>query len=674
MSSRLAYIVLLATLVGLFAWSASAALTPDQHRLYAGQLADNARGSFPPISTSGDQAPVDAAASALVWWDRLRRDTYPATFAELSSFLRHHPGWPLETQLRRRAERLIEASTPLPDRMAYFAQFPPLSASAKFRASEAYLPIGRGAEAVRLARQAWVSDGLPLAQEAELGSKFFGSLTPDDHFARADRLLWSGQSSAVIRMGALIPAPRRAVIDTRLALKSDAVGAAEQLAALSAADRLDPGLIVDQVAWLRRAQQVFQARVLLADAVIAQGAPLDPVRWMQLRREMARSAVLDGQYELAYRIAANHRTFPLGRGLSAGSDAERDVLTDLEFLAGWTALRNLGEPVRAMNHFQNYRNAAKSPLTQARGDYWAGRAADVAGDTPRARRFYESAATHPDFFFGQLSAERLGRPLSLPQEPRIAISSSARQRFDENEIVRAAQLLGEIGDRARQTMLLKHLAETAETPVQQHLVASLAITVDRPDIGVLVSREARSSGGAALLDAAYPRLPFGPLAGDISLVHGVTRQESRFDQTAVSPANARGLMQLMPATAREQAGKLGLPYDQARLTGDQQYNATLGAAYLQRLVDRWDGNTVLAVASYNAGAGNVSKWVRANGDPRDPNVDVIDWIEKIPFSETRIYVWRVLENSVMYDLLHRPSSMPPVPNRLSTYLAKRRPE
>lgn len=674
MSSRLAYIVLLATLVGLFAWSASAALTPDQHRLYAGQLADNARGSFPPISTSGDQAPVDAAASTLVWWDRLRRDTYPATFAELSSFLRHHPGWPLETQLRRRAERLIEASTPLPDRMAYFAQFPPLSASAKFRASEAYLPIGRGAEAVRLARQAWVSDGLPLAQEAELGSKFFGSLTPDDHFARADRLLWSGQSSAVIRMGALIPASRRAVIDTRLALKSDAVGAAEQLAALSAADRLDPGLIVDQVAWLRRAQQVFQARVLLADAVIAQGAPLDPVRWMQLRREMARSAVLDGQYELAYRIAANHRTFPLGRGLSAGSDAERDVLTDLEFLAGWTALRNLGEPVRAMNHFQNYRNAAKSPLTQARGDYWAGRAADVAGDTPRARRFYESAATHPDFFFGQLSAERLGRPLSLPQEPRIAISSSARQRFDENEIVRAAQLLGEIGDRARQTMLLKHLAETAETPVQQHLVASLATKVDRPDIGVLVSREARSSGGAALLDAAYPRLPFGPLAGDISLVHGVTRQESRFDQTAVSPANARGLMQLMPATAREQAGKLGLPYDQARLTGDQQYNATLGAAYLQRLVDRWDGNTVLAVASYNAGAGNVSKWVRANGDPRDPNVDVIDWIEKIPFSETRIYVWRVLENSVMYDLLHRPSSMPPVPNRLSTYLAKRRPE
>ncbi len=670
MSSKVTLIVLLLGLGVAMPGRAERVLSDAQQRLYAGRLTDNARGSFPPLPDEPQTVAPESAADALVQWDRLRREDYPATFSELSSFLRQHPGWPLETQMRRRAERLIEAATPLPDRVTYFAAFPPLSAAAKYRAAEAYVAVGRGADAVRLARQAWVSDGLPLALEAELGLKFFGTLTPDDHYARADRLLWSGQSSAVIRMGALIPAARRAVIDARIALKTDAVDAAQQLANLSPAEHLDPGLIVDQVGWLRRALQVPQARELLADTAIVQGTPVDALRWMQLRRDMARGAVLDGQFDLAYRIAANHRTFPLGRALNSGSDAERDVYTDLEFLAGWTALRNLDRPATAMDHFQNYRNAAKSPLTQARGDYWAGRAAEAAGAVARSRRFYESAAIHPDFFFGQLSAERLDRPLTLPVSKPISISSQARDRFEANEVVKASHILGELGDRVRQTILLKHLAETAGTLEQQRLVADLAPSLDRPDIGVLVAREARNDGELALLDAAYPRLSVGPLMGNNSLVHGITRQESRFDRAAISPANARGLMQLMPATAREQAGKLGLPFDVDRLIGDQQYNATLGSAYLQRLVDRWGGNAMLAVASYNAGAGNVNKWIRANGDPRAPDVDVIDWIERIPFSETRIYVWRVLENSVMYDLLDRSASQPPAKHRLSAYLGK----
>ena len=674
MSSKVARFLLMAGLTAALSSLAHAGLTGEQQRLYSGLLANNGRGNFQSLPEESASGPQESAADTLVQWDRLRRETYPATLAEVSSFLRQHPGWPLETQLRRRAERLIDASTPLPDRIAYFAVFPPLSASAKYRAAEAYLATGRGVEAIRLVRQAWVSDGLPLALEAELGTKFFGSLRPDDHYARADRLLWSGQSSAVIRMGALVPASRRALVDTRIALKTDAPGAAEQLAALSPADRNDPGLIVDQVGWLRRAFQVPQARALLADTVITQGTPVDPLRWMQLRREMARDTVQDGQFDVAYRIAANHRTFPLGRPLNSGTDAERDVYTDLEFLAGWTALRNLNEPAKAIDNFQNYRTAAKSPLTQARGDYWAGRAAEAANNPVLSRRFYESAASHPDYFFGQLAAEKIGRPLALPVSAPIVISGQARTRFETNELVRAVHVLAELGDRTRQTVLLKHLAETATTLEQQRLVADLAPSLDRPDIGVLVAREARNDGELALLDAAYPRLSVGPLAGNNSLVHGIARQESRFDRTAISPANARGLMQLMPATAREQAGKLGLPFDVDRLIGDQQYNATLGSAYLQRLVDRWGGNAMLAVASYNAGAGNVNKWIRANGDPRDPGVDVIDWIERIPFSETRIYVWRVLENSVMYDLLDHKPSQPPVKHRLSAYLGKQQPD
>lgn len=669
--ARLALVVGLASAVAL-SGPVLAALTGAQRNWYAAKLADHSRSSY--ASPAGPMPDaIEPVAETLVQWDRLRREDYSTSFSEISNFLRQHPGWPLEMQLRRRAERLIDATTPPADRLAFFAAHPPLSAAAKYRAAEAWLATGRRDEAVRFARQAWISDGLPLNLEAELTAKFFAALTPEDHYARADRLLWSGQSSAAIRMGALIPESRRALIDTRLALKSDAPGAAERLAVLSPVDRTDPGLLADQANWLRRGFQTLQARALLADTAIAQGAPIDPVRWMQLRREVARSAAADGQYDLAYRIAANHRTFPLGRPLNSWSDAERDVYTDLEFLAGWTALKTLNQPARAVDNFQNYRNAAKSPLTQARGDYWAGRAAEAAGSPAQARRFYESAARHPDYFFGQLAGERLDKPLVLPAPAPIVPSTQARQKFEASELVKAARLLGELGDRSRQTIFLKQLVETAGTLEQQRLVADLSPQLNRPDLGVLVAREARNDGELALLDAAYPRLSATGLTGSPSLVHAITRQESRFDRAAISPANARGLMQLMPATAAEQAGKLGLPYDFERLLGDEQYNATLGSAYLQRLIDRWGGNVMLAVASYNAGAGNVNKWIRANGDPRDPNVDVIDWIERIPFTETRIYVWRVLENAVMYDMLDRSTPRPLPPNRLSSYLGKRSP-
>jgi soluble lytic murein transglycosylase len=196
----------------------------------------------------------------------------------------------------------------------------------------------------------------------------------------------------------------------------------------------------------------------------------------------------------------------------------------------------------------------------------------------------------------------------------------------------------------------------------------------RPDVGVMVGREARNSGQLALVEAAYPRLPLGnEMLSDWTMIHAITRQESRFDRAAVSAANARGLMQLMPGTARETAAKVGVGYDFERLTRDESYNVLLGSTYFRSLLDRWGGNHMLAVASYNAGPGNVNRWIRANGDPRDPNVDVIEWVEAIPFSETRTYVWRVLENAVVYDLLHPGQARMPATNRLSGYLGKRKP-
>jgi soluble lytic murein transglycosylase len=627
----------------------------------------------PPPAPAVVAPAYDPLRGAIEQWDALRRDG-AATFNDIYRFLVAHPGWPAETTLRQRAERLMSSATPPAERIDYFRRYPPLSAAAKFRLAEAYLALGRAAEAQPLVREAWTSDGLNAAQEAEVLTRFGGLLTPVDHVARVDRLLWSRFASAAERLLPMLPAERRPWAAARIAFQKSLPDAEYRLAQVPAHFQSDPGLLLDRVQWLRQNNRSAEARQVMANANISPGTATDPEKWLEERLSLARAAARDQQYDLAYRLAANHRAFPLGRPLNSWSDGERDDYTSIEFVAGWTALKNLGRPAVAADHFQNYRNGAKAPLTIARGDYWAGRAAEAAGDTARARRFLESAATHPDYFFGQLALERLGRPIALPPAPRAVVSPAARQAFAANELVRAAKLLGAMGDRTRQSLFLRKLVEEAQTLEQQTLIAELAPALRRPDVGVLVGREARNAGQLALVEASYPRLPIGQnMASDWTMIHAITRQESRFDRTAVSSANARGLMQLMPGTARETAAKVGVGYDFERLTEDESYNVLLGSTYFRGLLDRWGGNHMLAVASYNAGPGNVNKWIRANGDPRDPNVDVVDWIEAIPFTETRVYVWRVLENAVVYDLLHPGEARMPATNRLSGYLGKRRP-
>jgi soluble lytic murein transglycosylase len=306
----------------------------------------------------------------------------------------------------------------------------------------------------------------------------------------------------------------------------------------------------------------------------------------------------------------------------------------------------------------------------SKGWYWAGRAASQSGDPLRGRAYFERAAATPELFYGQLALERLGRIVPAPAgTPALLVTAAQRQAFQQKRLVRAVRLLGQQGRRDEQTLFIRALSEATDTDVDRLLSVELAAQIYRPDLTVWTARSARNSGSAFYYKAAFPTHSANVPSGRAwSLVHGITRQESSFDRGAVSHANARGMMQLMPGTAREQARKSGVGYDYGRLTSDANYNVLLGSAYFQRLVNQWDGNYPLAVASYNAGAGNVRKWVRAYGDPRG-NVDIVSWIEKIPFEETRGYVQRVLENSVVYDRLN-PSLPGPQPVHISAYLGK----
>ena len=646
---------------------AAAPARADDAALVQMALAADAAGRFDIAVPPG----TDAVAAALVQWDRLRAPAYPATFEQLATFLLVNPGWPAEAVLRARAERAVGAATPSPERLAYFDRYPPQGGGAVYRLAEAYAAMGRPADALATARRAWRGASLPFALEADCLARFGASLTPDDHAARADALLWSRQTAAAQRVLPLLAPDARAWAAARLAAQARTPEAAALLAAVPAAYTADPGLLYDRARFLEASGDAAAARRVLADTPVAPGAVRDPVKWMRYRLELARAAARDGDAQTAFRLAANHAAFPMGRALNDRSLAERDAFTDIEWLAGYTALHALGRPGDALAHFSRYQAGAQSPPTRTKGLYWAARAAEAAGEGAAARTFLGEAAAAGETFYGQLAAERLGRAPALPPVANVPIGTTERAAIAASPLVRAARLLGQAGARAQQTVFLRTAAERAATPGERAALAELAGPLGRPDLPVVVGRIARIAGDPWPA-YAYPKLVLGPLLdSQWSITHAIARQESNFDLAARSRAGALGLMQLMPGTARGTADKLGLGFSLSRLTADGPYNLQLGAGYYGQLRAQWSGSDVLAVASYNAGPGNVRKWLALNGDPRLPGTDPLAWIEAIPFGETRSYVQRVLENAVVYDLL-RPG---PFARRapLSTYLGKPQP-
>ncbi len=346
-------------------------------------------------------------------------------------------------------------------------------------------------------------------------------------------------------------------------------------------------------------------------------------------------------------------SFRPGADISLKSYDVRDKYTTLTWTAGTVALERMNRARDAISMFDKYAGAGRSLQVKTKGWYWAGRASSQAGDHLRGRSYFERAAATPELFYGQLALERLGRIVPAPAgAPSLQLTDAQRQAFNQKRLVRAVRLLGQQRLYSEQSLFVRALSENLDSDAERLLAVELSTQLWRPDLAVWTARSARNAGNAFYYKATFPTHSGNvPSGRGWSLVHGITRQESSFDKAAVSHAGARGLMQLMPGTAREQAGKMGIGYDYGRLTSDPNYNVMLGSAYFQRLVNMWGGNYPLAVASYNAGAGNVRRWVSSYGDPRG-NVDIVSWIEKIPFEETRGYVQRVLENSVVYDRLN----------------------
>jgi soluble lytic murein transglycosylase len=612
-----------------------------------------------------------ALSGTIAQWNALRQsDNLP--FSSYASFLLAHRGWPGEAALRKTAEKAANSDTSSPrDIVAFFRTFAPTTPTGQARFAAALQATGQSGEAGEAARRAWTGGALTPADESRILTSFPGLFTPQDHDRRMEALLANGDRQSAMRTLPLASPARRAAFEAQIALQTNAPDAGSRLAMLPPGLEGDPGLLRDKANWLRGSGQANAARQLLAQRRPLSALPANPENWFGTMLTLAKEAANDGQWTAAYDIASKlDDAYAPGTDVSLQPFGERDDYTSLAWLAGSSAFHKLGRPADAVRMFDRYARAARSQQTRSKGFYWAARAAHAAGQPGQSNSYLEQAAAATDQFYGQLALERLGRRVTPPSSVAPTMPSPAdRAAFESRSLVQAARALGQMGRWTDQTLFVRAIAQQVDSDTERQLAADFGRSIGRPDLGVWVAREARNKGATFYARGGFPEVPTAPVFSRYrTIAHAITRQESSFDRAAMSPVGARGMMQLMPGTAREVSGKLGVGYDLSRLTTDPSYNMMLGTSYFSTLLDQWGGSMPLAVASYNAGAGNVRRWVRENGDPRTPGVDMVKWIEDIPFSETRNYVQRVLENAVVYDSFGEGGGYGT--NRLSTYLGK----
>ena len=588
------------------------------------------------------------------------------TFFDYSSFLLSYPGLPEQDKLRGYAEAALDReAVDARSVAAYFDRFPPLTNSGRAFYALSLYALGRP-NAAEIARGAWRGGAMSDAAEATLLARIGPSLTLDDHDARMDALLWSGPADQASRELAYTSPARRAGFAARLAMAQGS----DPGPAASPDLQGDPGYAYNRSRYLRTHGQTSSAVSLLAARPRAAVLPREPRKWVGELLAVARSADAGSTVQIA---AGSDDMFAPGTDVSRQSFAIRDDYTSLMWMGGTNALWRLSDGRRAAPLFYRYGTAARTPQTRSKGFYWAGRGSAQAGDKNEAARYFQLAAQYPDQYYGLLALERLGLPLpAFNGAPSMVPSADQRATFNARPITQGVREVARESDWPTAVRFFREISDQAETEADHVLVADLARELGRRDLGVILGQSAQGDGLGNFQRIAFPLIPV-PQGTDWTMVHAISRQESQFAMNAVSHAGARGLMQLMPGTAREQAGKLGLAYDAQALTVDAGYNLTLGGNYFSRMMDFFGGSYPLAVAAYNAGAGNVNKWLRLNGDPRNGSIDWVEWVEKIPIPETRNYVQRVLENAVVYEAMNPARASYKGPNPLSHFLGKRYP-
>ncbi len=557
-----------------------------------------------------------------------------ASFDEIATFLRSHPDWPRQRLLRQRAEEAMPRHLPDEAILAWFTDYPPVTTHGHILFGEARLRSGdrEGGEAYLI--KTWRHKNFSRHQDRRFLSRHRKLFSKEDHVVRIDRLLWEGRHWEAKRMLYRVDLDQRSLAIARISLMQRSWAVDKDIARVPKHLKAHPGLQYERLRWRRRKGKTESAREILEHPPQDLG---QATHWWRERVIIVRRLFREGYYSEAYRLAKGH------------GQTEGEGYAEAEWLAGWIALRFLNDPQVAFIHFTNLYRVVRYPISRARGAYWAARAAEAMGARSTQGRWYRIASKYLTTYYGQLAAERLNGAQAIPLPPPPKLSPEIVNTYEALPLARVVRLLQEIGATKHLRLFVLQLAKQMSTPEAYAWLSDFALSLERPDLAIAITKRAQRQN-IFLFTRSYPTLELPKEGPESALVLAVTRQESAFDKSARSPANALGLMQLLPRTARSVSRTLRLRYSRKKLLSDPDYNVQLGGAYLNGLIKQFDGSYVLAISAYNAGPARVRRWIREMGNPRDAGVSTIDWVESIPIHETRNYVQRVLENLQIYRM------------------------
>lgn len=568
-------------------------------------------------------------------------------FTRLSQFIRQNPSWPGMTKLKATAEKQMPSSLDPAFVIAWYDDYAPQTGKGMDQYMQAMLSTGQTEKAKKLISGWWAEKPLGRDEQQTLFRKYFSYLDRNAHEKRVDALLFASQYTNARAIAQILQNGYPELVEARIALAEEKPNVNALLQKVPPQLMNDAGLMYERLRWRRRNNLDTEAiEILRHQPPAAQIQNMDD--WWKERHIIIRRLLEKKQYRAAYNLAKDHE------------QSEGVPFAEAEWMAGWLALRFLGQPASAHQSFQVLYEKVKTPVSKTRAAYWAGRAAEQLGQQDLAVQWFGIAAQNQTVYYGQLAAAELSLGNTLPASPPPTITTEDKALFDANELVQAARLLHAANMRSETSQFIQAFVAANKTPKAYMYGAQLAAELKHYHDAIRISKDATSEG-LFLTAQSYPLITdrLKGIDTEWALVHSIIRQESMFDYTAQSPAGALGMMQVMPATGAEVARKLGVGHQTSWLLSNPNHNIRLGSAYLDQMLDRFGGSYVLTIASYNAGPGRVGGWLETFGDPRTGGMDMIDWIEMIPVSETRNYVQRVLENVYVYRLRLKGKQPPP---------------
>ncbi len=571
-------------------------------------------------------------SAAQVWLNYYKGLNKDVNYKNISAFIRKYPDFPAMDKLREQAEQAMPGIMPDQEVLEWFAANPPQTSFGMKMYSATLIRVGQKDKAHKEINEWWRTKSLSADDQRKGYSTFANYLDKSAHADRLRRLIHKGQYTNARKIADILGAPYQALTEARIALRSGQGNADSYISRVPASLQNDEGLLYDRLVFRRKKDNNAGAIEILNRAP-SSDEMYNAEDWGKERGIIARRLFEEGKYSAAYKLTANHKIKD-GPGFATN-----------EWMAGWIALEYLNKPWESFEHFERLYHKVETPISKSRAAYWAGLASERLNHKEIAVKWYDVGSKYPTTFYGQLSLEKLGRPTNIQN---ASVPSDAGMKH--SALAKAAIWLKNNGYKSEAGMFLNKMIDVAKTPGEYAAVAEVSNDLWMKNFAIKAAQESEKKTGVTMVSYAFPKIEkfMGGVEPEWALVHALVRQESRYDAAAVSSAGARGLMQLMPATAKEVAKKAGLSHNTDMLISNPQHNVNLGSRFLEKLLVQYDGNYAMALAAYNAGPGRVNRWINEIGDPRDPKVDLVNWIEMIPIYETRNYVQRVLEGVYVY--------------------------